>query len=186
MENKEAFRLFVAVALPEEIRCELYRIQKQFKRAEHFEGNYVQPQHLHITLKFLGNIALEKLDAVKKALATVKAPPFEARVERVDLFGSHDHAQVLLIALASEWLNKLHDAIEHAVSLFVAPEKRPYVGHVTLARIKKVRGNERFKKAVQECKVIKLKFAVSQFVLMRSDLSVFGPEYKELERFSLV
>ena len=178
-------RLFVAVALPDHVRAELYRIQKQFKRAEYFEGNYVQPQLLHVTLKFLGNVDSSAVGQVMDSLRSVVSSPFDVTLERVGYFGSREHAHILWVSLVSDQLIKLQAAVDQSVRSLAPVESRPYLGHVTLARIKKVHGNERFKKAVQECKMIHLKFPISQFILMKSELSSVGSQYTPLQVFPL-
>ncbi len=58
-------RCFLAIELPEEVREELVRIQKQLPEAKF---KLVEPENLHLTLKFLGELSDFQVNKVKYTL----------------------------------------------------------------------------------------------------------------------
>jgi len=49
-------RLFVAIELPAAVKQEIARAQEVLKVEHCFEGKYVNPEQVHITIKFIGAV----------------------------------------------------------------------------------------------------------------------------------
>ena len=62
-------RLFVAIAIPELVRNEMIAVQRELKPLALGDVRWTNPEQLHLTLKFLGNVPSGSLAAVKKSLA---------------------------------------------------------------------------------------------------------------------
>ncbi|MBI2142509.1 RNA 2',3'-cyclic phosphodiesterase, partial [Candidatus Woesearchaeota archaeon] len=62
-------RLFIAIDLPEEAKNELLRVQGLLP-----EAKLSRTKDFHITLKFLGEVTLQKAEWVKEKLRQVKFP----------------------------------------------------------------------------------------------------------------
>lgn len=80
-------RLFIAVEITGEIRKKLAEFQDELKKVD-ADAGWVAPENLHITLKFIGYIDEEKIDAVtsiiKDSLTHIK--PFDLRLCRCGYF----------------------------------------------------------------------------------------------------
>src|SRR5437763_2555931 len=78
-------RLFVAIEVSPEIRN---RISEFVNQAKHRLANarWVRPEGLHVTLKFLGNVADERRVSIESALQKVKARQFELSVRNIGFF----------------------------------------------------------------------------------------------------
>src|SRR5688572_15582573 len=69
-------RLFVALALPDDIRWQLRLICGGLAGA----GRWVPPENFHITLRFLGEVDGRDSEYVDAALAGIRAPRFSLRL----------------------------------------------------------------------------------------------------------
>lgn len=60
-------RLFIAIPLPPHIKQYLNQIINSFKKYD-LDANFVKADNLHITLKFLGEVSVEKIPLIEKIL----------------------------------------------------------------------------------------------------------------------
>ena len=68
-EQTAWIRAFIAVRLPAEVRVAVERVQRELKAA--VRGNAVRwtpSEQIHLTLKFLGNVAADSLPDLESAL----------------------------------------------------------------------------------------------------------------------
>ena len=75
----ELTRTFISIDLPKRIQKEIKKLQDELPG---FEGGRTDPENLHLTLKFLGEIDEEKIGEVKNELKKVKLKKFEVFSER--------------------------------------------------------------------------------------------------------
>jgi RNA 2',3'-cyclic 3'-phosphodiesterase len=139
--SPEQIRSFVAIELPEEAKKGLTRLRKELERDEHRFVKWVDPQGIHLTLKFLGNVPSERVteiaEAVKKAVQGIS--PFLLEISGLGAFPSLKQARVLWVGVGGELdkLSTLQQNIDSALAaLGFAKEERPFVAHLTLARIR--------------------------------------------------
>lgn len=139
-QQSENLRLFVACELPEETRRALAEIQETLRR-ESVERvlRWVRPDGIHLTLKFLGSVPFESVPGITGALAGA-IEPFELRVRpgRLGLFGGA-RVRVVWVGLDGDidGLAALAERVEGALEpLGFAWERRPFAGHLTLARVR--------------------------------------------------
>ena len=78
-EQTEQLRLFTAVELPADTRAGLAALQRDFPGMR-----WVEPSRMHLTLRFIGEVGGDAAEAVRQALAGVRAAPFVLR-ERLTL-----------------------------------------------------------------------------------------------------
>jgi 2'-5' RNA ligase len=65
----ESVRAFVAIELPGSVKSALSQLQGNLKRSEHTSVKWVDTGSIHLTLKFLGNIATETIPELTKVLS---------------------------------------------------------------------------------------------------------------------
>ena len=82
-------RTFIALDLPKGMMAELQKVQKLIKKEDIFFGKFTDLEHMHLTLKFLGAISEEQIEKVKDKLQAIKAPSFEAVINKVGAFSEH-------------------------------------------------------------------------------------------------
>ena len=105
-----------------------------------YEGSVkvVPPENYHVTLKFLGSVADEKVPAIREALerAVGSLSAGEVRLEGWGVFPEKGRPQVFWAGVEpAEALRPMAERIELAMqTLGFAKEARSFQSHVTLAR----------------------------------------------------
>lgn len=177
-------RCFIAIDLSDEVREELTRIQKEM-HSEKAKLKFVEPQNLHLTLKFLGEISDYNLNQIKEALKQIKFKKIKARLNDIGVFPSPNYVRVIWIGLEpAEEIKELHNRIDEALSNTAKNDKR-FESHVTLARVKFILDKKAFAKKLQEIKVKQLDFNIDSFKLKKSTLTKTGPIYEDIVVFKL-
>ena len=130
-------RLFVAAAIPEAHRRRLASRLAALAGAAP-RARWERPEKLHLTLRFLGEVAPERVEALGAALAAAAAAaaPLTARLTAAGAFPAAGRARVLWLGIEPEApLARLQAAVEEAVAPFAErAEGRPFHPHLTLAR----------------------------------------------------
>jgi len=139
--NPEQIRSFVAVELPEEAKKGLARLKKELEKDEHKFVKWVDPRGIHLTLKFLGNIPSRRVTEITEAMgkAVQGISPFRLEISGLGAFPSLKQARVLWVGIGGELdqLSTLQQNIDSVLAaLGFAREERPFVPHLTLARIR--------------------------------------------------
>jgi 2'-5' RNA ligase len=186
-------RLFVGIDIPDDLRRRIAGYAETLRDIA--PGvRWVQPETLHVTLKFIGETQL--VEQIKSALARVEAAPFEITFRDVGFFTPRQPRVFWIGVHASEALPELAARIDLATaSRGIEREEKPYKPHLTLARAgsgnphEKGRGNnglaalrDRIGNALQ------LHFGTMQateFILYQSRLSPKGARYTKLEQYTL-
>lgn len=187
-------RTFVAVKVPDTVINQIAGLQKEIKR-EGFGARWTRPETIHLTLKFLGDIARKDVDPVcqKVAAAAAGHAPVTLCASGAGCFPSVRKARVLWTGIAGETdrLARLHQAVDRQLhELGFAPDPRRFTGHLTLARFK-----NRFGSRVDAEALINMmtqyahwrsdEFTADAVYVMQSDLTPSGPIYRDLSRISL-
>jgi len=132
-------RLFVAVNLPEQERRAAYEATAPLRHGD-VPVKWVQEASLHLTLKFLGEVAPERADAIAVALdaAVGTARPFAVNLGGVGAFPSMARPRVVWLGVETHpALELLANDVEKALRPFgFEAELRPFQPHITLGRAK--------------------------------------------------
>ena len=178
-------RLFVAIEIVPEIREKLVGFVEKLRKSL---GNarWANPEGLHITLKFLGNLADEKRTAIENALAQVEASRFAISVRRVGVFPNSRSPRVLWAGIESgPELIALAEKVETSMlPLGFTREKREFAPHVTLARFNDTR-KVNLNSALAVPDVSFGTMTATEFHLYESKLSPKGSLYTQLANFTL-
>ena len=139
--NPEQIRAFVAIELPEEARRGLASLRRELERKEHGFVKWVDPQGIHLTLKFLGNIPSKRIPEITQALEKVAGAtaPFHLEISGLGAFPNSKQVRVFWVGIAGEVekLSRFQQSIESALAaLGFAKEERPFVPHLTVARVR--------------------------------------------------
>lgn len=137
----QILRTFIAVDLDQELKATLTDIQARLRGAVPPRTvRWVQPEGIHLTLKFLGDTPSEKVEQVKAALARAagESPGFAVTVGGVGCFPDARRPRVVWVGVQdpSGSLARLWQAVESQVAPLGFPaEKRPFSPHLTLCRV---------------------------------------------------
>ena len=137
----EQVRCFVAVELPAEARRCVGGLVAGLREADVRGLRPVNPEGVHLTLKFLGDVAASQVGAVSSAMegAAADARPFDLELRGVGGFPDLRRPRVLWVGVAGdlEALQRLYEAVEEALApLGFPPEGRAFTPHLTLARLR--------------------------------------------------
>lgn len=145
---------------------------------------WTRDEGLHLTLKFLGSVAADRLELVRDTLAPVLAEvaSFSARVAGLGVFPRLERPRIVWVGIEAPELMRLAAVVERAAAkVGFPPEERPFRGHVTLGRVKDRRGGESLAAALQEHWDDDFgSFEVRHVTAFRSDLQRGGSVYTEL------
>jgi 2'-5' RNA ligase len=175
-------RAYVAIFPPQSVRLALFRAAHHLPAGRDFR--LISPEKLHLTLKFLGDVAGDNLVQVKQALEPLgeRHEPFEVRTSGFGAFPSEKKARILWAGVGegSESLRAVAQNVEDLLQpAGFAKEQRPYIPHLTLARA-------RGRKAKLENGSISppaLRFRVSSVQLVKSVPMAGGVTYSVLETY---
>jgi 2'-5' RNA ligase len=125
-------RLFTALELPEGVRARLALVRGPLAGAK-----WIEPEDLHITLRFAGDIDNRVADEFAGFLEDVRASPFEVRIAGLGAFGGRTPRVIWAGVEGGLPLTGLQKAHERAARLAgLEPETQTYRPHVTLARLR--------------------------------------------------
>jgi 2'-5' RNA ligase len=176
-------RTFVAVFPPPEVREALFRAARDLPASKAFR--LIGPEKLHLTLKFLGNVAEDDLIRVEQALEHLggRHEPFEVETSNFGAFPSERRARILWAGVGEG--SGLLRAVAQSVDDLLEPagfgrERRPYVPHLTLGR---ARGHGA---KLEDTSVFlpTLRFTLSSVDLVESVPGEGGVTYSVLETYS--
>ena len=193
-------RLFIALDIDDAIRERIARFMdgvRGFAR----DARWVQPESLHVTLKFIGEQPEAAVDPIKLALGDIRAEVAQVQFRGYGFFPTAKSPRVFWVGLESTpQLALLASAVdEKTASLGIQKEDRAFSPHLTLARGAGGSGSPRWRKGDGPNRVFahlqgKLS-ALSQpefgtmttreFYLYQSRLSPKGSTYTKLAAFAL-
>lgn len=189
----EQIRAFIAIELPEDLKVKLAALIDRLRPDSPPGTKWVNPNGIHLTLKFLGNIPASTTENVTQAIRESAEGIKQSVISTSNLgtFPNPKRAQVAWIGLSGDLdqLKTLQGRLENKLAaLGFAPETRPFTPHLTLARVNKMASpmeRQRFGE-----RVIKTDFAATEIkiitvILMKSQLSRTGAIYSRISSVSL-
>jgi RNA 2',3'-cyclic 3'-phosphodiesterase len=125
-------RLFTAIEIPQSVRLHLSLVRAPLAGAK-----WIEPDNMHITLRFAGDIDGRAADELVSLLAGVRARPFTVSIQGVGAFGGREPKVLWAGVEAGAELETLARAHERAArGAGLEPEGRAFKPHVTLARMR--------------------------------------------------
>jgi 2'-5' RNA ligase len=174
-------RLFVGLRPPAAIRALLLDTMGGVPGAR-----WQNDEQLHITLRFIGEVERPVAEDVALALANIHAPPIEVALSGVGQFDTRGRPHALWAGVSPHPpLADLHRKVDQAlVRCGLAPERRAYHPHITLARMKPGTAlTEGFLQA--QAALSSAPFTLDHFLLFESHLGREAASYESVERYAL-
>jgi 2'-5' RNA ligase len=182
-------RLFIAthIELNEPFQAWRTRFQHEMR---HDDIVWVKEEVRHLTLRFLGATPDSKIDNLKSALAEVCENHFcfQLEINKLGIFGSHYHPEVLWLGFKEfDLFKEVHLDLEPRLqALGFEPYYGNFVPHITLGRVKSVVNKKKFWERFEQSQPdFTQRIPVSGFTLYQSFLHKDGPEYKALASYPL-
>lgn len=182
-------RAFIAIELPADVRAALSRLQQQLAGSG-ADVKWVEAAHLHLTLRFLGEITDEQRAAVERWLgeAAGRERPMAAGLSDLGAFPSPSAPRVLWVGMnkgAAELAEAAARVDEGLLRLGFPAEARGFVAHITLGRVRSSRGRAAL---VRQLAAVRWQpppaWTITHVTLYQSLLSAAGARYTVLARMS--
>jgi 2'-5' RNA ligase len=187
-ESSHAIRAFVAIPLPAALRAKLSVLQRDLQsNLPAGAVRWTRADQIHLTLKFMGNVAPESLPDLEGALqrACQAAPSFQVRAEGVGCFPDAKQPRIVWVGIAGagDALQALQASIERETKQWGEPDSRAFQPHLTIGRMK--HATRDVASALAQALAAKAKAALGEWraeevELIRSQLSSEGPQYTRL------
>ena len=199
-QSDSQLRLFVAIELPEAWKQALQALQNAMQaaleadpRTRGVRPRWVRPEGMHLTLKFLGEVAAERLGAIESALesAVPQSPDIELSLWHAGSFSDRRAPRVIWAGIqeGEPWgrLLRLVEQIETWMAATGFPrERRGFAPHLTLARLPDISNEARLATAEVTTSISidsAPPFIVDSVSLMQSHLGPGGARYERLASF---
>jgi 2'-5' RNA ligase len=184
-------RTFIGVDIGKAIRDRAVALQEELARASP-DVKWVEPENLHVTLLFLGEVDDREVPAVCRAVAeeTQQHTAFSMTIEKVGCFPSPRRPRVLWIGVGegSQELCTLHDGLEPPLLDLgcYRREERQYTPHITLGRVKSDRPSDKLGPVLaKQAGWQGGQTMVREILVMSSQLTPQGPIYTVMSRAKL-
>ncbi len=147
----------------------------------------VKPEHLHLTLVFIGEVPEDRGAAITRTMADdIPLPPFQIAFGGIGAFPPRGAPRALFVDLleGAEEALELHDRVSRRLApAGVLPEARPYRPHLTLGRWRESRAADRPRETSRQAIA---RIDVRAVSLFQSRISSSGPSYTRLSAARLV
>lgn len=183
-------RLFAAIDIEPGVRERIAGVQDKLKEQLNLgrQVTWVNPSHMHLTLKFLGEVPDDQVtrvcDAVRRTAGRYDAFDFE--VTGVGAFGRPARVVWAGVSECAELFDLQADLEKEFEKLGWERENRPFAGHLTICRIKTSAAGKQLQQAVgaYENEVFG-PVSATEIVLYQSILGSNGPTYTPVSRAAL-
>ncbi|MCD5401288.1 RNA 2',3'-cyclic phosphodiesterase [candidate division NPL-UPA2 bacterium] len=178
-------RTFIAIELSPDIQSKLAALQEALKKSG-ADVKWVEPENIHLTLKFLGHISEPQLkDVFKAADESIKeTAPFSLLFSGLGAFPELDSPRVVWVGVreGQEILSRINQSLENILKRNGFPaEEREYHPHLTVGRVKSSQNKAQLigsLKSEKDCYIGSME--AKKITVMQSILKLKGPKYKPL------
>jgi len=179
-------RIFIALDLQPEAKEALALIQQKLKKSD-IDCRWIKPANIHLTLNFLRYIDSDKIAQVKKALnsALSERVKFKAGFEgKIGFFPNEKHARIVWLDIdeGAEQIKQIQEAIcRQLYKIGFKAERKEFVPHITLGRIKSSRNISRLVNKLNEVKLKNpVEFNIEGVYIYESILRRSGAQYGKI------
>jgi 2'-5' RNA ligase len=192
--STEKLRLFVAIPMPEAVRNEITGVQQELQRlVSHDAVRWMKPEQFHLTLRFLGDVPVERVAALQEAVNAVclGSSALRLRAQGVGFFPNARSPRVIWAGVndGEGRLVDLQKKIEAAVQPFAeGPSSENFAGHVTVGRVKFLKRLE-IEKLAAHAQAVKDRllgeWTANEIEIVQSRLSPAGAQHSLLSALRL-
>jgi len=174
-------RLFAAIKIhPSE------RYKKTFNEItsslSHDRIKWVEPENMHLTLKFFGETDEKLIPDIRKAIETAaaKSKPFTLKIKNTGIFGSRYEPKVIWFGIEK------HDELQYLERNLLGEleklgwerDRQNFVPHLTIGRIKELKDKALFQHIISKYQALEIQEEnVTEIILYESILRREGPLY---------
>lgn len=182
-------RLFAAIKIkPSSNFLEISDALK--KGLKHEKIKWVEPNNLHLTLKFFGETQEDKIPEIVNALklGLEKHNKFSLQISTLGIFGSKYNPKLIWVGLQPtdpliQLVSSVHTELDK-IGYF--QDRQNFVPHLTLGRIKNLSDKNLFQNIISKHRENYFQeICVKEVYLFESTLTKDGPLYQIIETFDL-
>jgi len=174
-------RLFAAIKIhPSANYISLFREISSSLRHERIK--WVEPENIHLTLKFFGETDEVKIPAICQALesAAAQSKPFTMKIANTGIFGSRYDPKVIWFGIEKqdELENLARNIFAELVKCGWDADRQKFVPHLTIGRIKELTDKPLFQQIISKYNTIEIQEEhITEITLYESILRREGPLY---------
>jgi len=179
--SQERIRSFIAVDLDDaEIKSRISKAQHDLE-ATGASLKLVQPEIMHLTLRFLGEIPQSTLQRIIESMGTLRFQPFEVEFSGIGVFPNPRRISVIWVGITKgqEQLETIFQQLEPKIrQLGLPPDSKGFSPHMTIARVRSGLNKEALAKSVESMRETQFgKMNATAVRLKKSTLTPRGPIY---------
>lgn len=174
-------RLFAAIKIQPSPK--FISLLNELSSSLHYERiKWVEPENMHLTLKFFGETDENKIPVISQAIETAVSlsKPFTLKIANTGIFGSHYDPKVIWFGIEKQpeleilAKNIFTELEKHGWE----PDRQNFVPHLTIGRIKELKDKPLFQQIINKYNAVEIQEEnVSELTLYESILRREGPEY---------
>lgn len=185
------WRTFCAFELPLDLRAQLEdQIRRLRSSVPDVRASWSRPENTHLTLKFFGNVPVDKLPRISAAAkeAVKHFSPIPIEISKTGVFPNVNRARVLWVGVndPSGELARLQRMLEEQFEIAGFPkEDRAFKPHLTIARIRTPEGARQLAEAHMRMQFKSLEITLNELIVFRSEPSSKGSTYTPISKHLL-
>lgn len=184
LHRSNSIRTFICIEAPDSIKERIGELQQTLRRHD-AKISWVKPSNIHLTLRFLGDVATRSIPAVEAAVerAALRSQPVVIEVGTTGCFPSVKRPRVFWVGLTAvpDALADLHAMIEEELALEGFPtDDRRYSPHLTIGRVRSPKNANRVAEELIATGFKRESFQAARVIVMRSNMNPGGSIYSPL------
>jgi 2'-5' RNA ligase len=187
MSVAESIRSFMAFDLNSDAVLKRLREAQSLLVGTGADLKPVEPQNIHVTVRFLGNIMPSMVEKVYEEMVKVQFVPFDVKVHGVGAFPDVRYPRVCWAGITegADQLRSIFSQLEPRLrGLGFAADPKGFSPHLTIARVRSGRNKAELAKWITENASFDFGVIKAECLkLKRSDLTPKGPIYSTLKEF---
>src|SRR3989344_4177217 len=178
---EEKIRTFLAVEISDKAVKEIAKVQDLLANKLKFTGKTIEPENLHVTLKFFGEITQQEIEKIDERLKNVEFPEIKAKLGKIGAFTYNNQPKIIWVKIEGN-LTKIQMLIDKQLEPLFELEER-FVSHLTIARVKYVKDIKYALEYIKHIHIPKIEFEINSINLQASKLTPLGPVYTTLKEY---
>jgi 2'-5' RNA ligase len=176
-------RTFISIDLPDIVTYKLYKILPESDK-----WRKTDPEKLHITIRFIGEIGEKHAASILQNLAGIKFEPFMLKLNTLGCFPNKGRPKIFWAGFEhSVDIMDLSKRVDKVIDSVTGKEReKPFKPHVTLARVRKSLKYKVTCEQLTSQEFDSLEFNVTSFQLMKSVFEKGGVNHKRLAEYKAV
>ncbi len=180
-DGKDLIRTFICIEVPQTVKERIESLQRTL-RQNNAQISWVKPSNIHLTIKFLGDVPLSKIDSVRECVerAAKGLSEFDIEVSTTGCFPSARNPRVLWVGLGNlpDGLKQLHANVESELAREGFPrEQKRFSPHLTIGRVRSPQNAARTAEDLIAQGFEPETFRATEVIVMRSELNSSGSIY---------